>query len=377
MNLLLVTEDYPPAPGGIATFLYNICLFTKFDISVLTVKWESCDEFDKKQSYFTKRIAPLRYLGFLSFFLNVLYLVIRRRIDIIFWGYCVPLAITGWLVKSILNVRLAVLVHGNDLNCSLSQGRMSRCISLFVLRRCDVVFTNCSYNRDILLKLGLFPERIKIFHPGVDISVFYPESVDGELQKRYNLSGKKVILTVGRLVQRKGQRAVVEVLADIVNKIPDVIYVIAGDGPDKYNLDVLVRKLGLGQNVVFIPDLSYDLLPAMYNLCDLFVMVSKEIPEEGEVEGFGIVFSEAGACGKPVVGGRSGGIPDAVVDGVTGILVDPEDREELREAICSLLSDPEKAQVMGRNGRQRMLNELTWEKVVGEFDDELESLLSK
>ncbi len=84
-------------PGGIATFLRNICFFTEFNVSVLTVRMASCDEFDRKQSYFTKRIVPPRYLGFLSFFLNVLYLVIRKRIDIIFWGHFAPVAITGWL----------------------------------------------------------------------------------------------------------------------------------------------------------------------------------------------------------------------------------------------------------------------------------------
>ena len=252
-------------------------------------------------------------------------------------------------------------------------------MSHFVLRRFDLVFGNSNYTKNMLLKLGPLPERIKIFHPGVDISLFYPKSVDSELKKRYNLSGKRIILTVGRLIERKGQRAVVEVLPDIVNKMPDVIYVIAGDGPEKDNLHALVQKLGLGQKVVFIHDLPYELAPDAHNLCDLFVMaVSKEMPETTVgVESFGIVFSEAGACGKPVIGSRSRGIPDAVVDGVTGILVDPEDRRELKGAILSLLSDPKLAQTMGQKGRKRVLNELTWKKVVGEFDYELELLLSK
>jgi phosphatidylinositol alpha-1,6-mannosyltransferase len=142
-------------------------------------------------------------------------------------------------------------------------------------------------------------------------------------------------------------------LPHVLARIPDMQYAIVGDGPERARLEALARELGVERAVQFAGAVL-DVVP-WYQACDVFVMMSRD--REGEVEGFGIAFAEAGACGKPVIGGRSGGTAEAVLDGVTGILVDGE--RALAETIVNLLTDRETAARMGRVGRERAERELS------------------
>ena len=163
-----------------------------------------------------------------------------------------------------------------------------------------------------------------------------------------------MILTVGRLVERKGHDMVIRALPGIERAVGPVRYVVAGAGPEEPRLRALAREVGCASDVRFIGPVSGEDLAALYSACDVFVMPSRALAQRDGVEGFGIVFLEAGACAKPVVGGRSGGITDAVLDGVTGMLVDPADGAELQAVLIRLLDDPVEAQRLGARGRQRV-----------------------
>ena len=172
-------------------------------------------------------------------------------------------------------------------------------------------------------------------------------------------------------------------MPELVKEVPDLVYVIVGDGPERANLEHLTEDLKIGRHVLFIGSCAPERLVQFYNVCDLFILLSKTLPLIGtqeyraeDLEGFGITFTEAGACGKPVVGGNSGGIPDAIVNGETGYLVDPDNLQEIKEAILGLLLNPEKAKEMGENGRRRVIDELSWQKVTKQFDSRLETLLA-
>jgi phosphatidylinositol alpha-1,6-mannosyltransferase len=147
-------------------------------------------------------------------------------------------------------------------------------------------------------------------------------------------------------------------MPELIKKIPNLVYVIVGAGDQESTLKDMVRHLNLNGYVLFTGMVRHEELIEFYNVCDVFMMVSKELPSE--FEGFGITFLEANACGKPVIGGRSGGIPEAVIHEETGLLVDPNDPQEVFEAVVRLLTDDFYAKRLGKRGRQRVVEELNW-----------------
>ena len=171
------------------------------------------------------------------------------------------------------------------------------------------------------------------------------------------------MLTVGRLVGRKNIEGVLRALPRVTEMVPNLLYLIAGDGKDRERLEVASAQMGLSPFVRFLGYVPDGLLPALYCASDVFLMPSLERKNSQDYEGFGIVFSEANACGKPVIGGRSGGMADAVIDGETGLLVDPHSVDEIAAAIIRLLTDQELAHRLGENGRRRVERELSWERV--------------
>ncbi|MCK4262075.1 glycosyltransferase, partial [bacterium] len=202
-----------------------------------------------------------------------------------------------------------------------------------------------------------------VIPPGVDSLRFRPDLDADAVLKKHHLFGRQVILTVSHLVRRKGHANVIRALPRVLEKVPEAIYLIVGRGPEDDNLRKLAQTLGILDRVVFAGFVSNEEIPLYYNVCQVFIMPSYEIKEEGDVEGFGIVFLEANACGKPVIGGRSGGVVDAVVDGETGLLVDPLNTEEISVALVKLLYDESLAERLGQRGRKRVEKELSWEKV--------------
>jgi phosphatidylinositol alpha-1,6-mannosyltransferase len=167
---------------------------------------------------------------------------------------------------------------------------------------------------------------------------------------------------VSRLDIHKGHDTVIRALAAVLRDIPDAAYVIVGEGPMRQELEEMSRACGVADHVVFAGYIPRTQTLALFAACDVFVMVSRI--ENGSTEGFGIVFLEAGAFSKPVIGGRSGGIPDAVADGESGLLVDPLAPEEVGAAISRILKDRDLASRLGRAGCHRVETEFTWERVV-------------
>jgi len=167
------------------------------------------------------------------------------------------------------------------------------------------------------------------------------------------------VLTVARLVARKNHAAVIQAVAKIHHQVPGLRYLIVGEGPEEGNLRRLVHELGIATIVTFVGRVSQKLLPDLYNLCDVFVLPNCQ-DSSGDVEGFGMVFLEANACRKPVIGGRSGGTEDAVVDGVSGYLVNPEDVDELSVTLKRLLLNSTLRQNLGSAGLRWARSEFNW-----------------
>ena len=203
--------------------------------------------------------------------------------------------------------------------------------------------------------------------PGIDVEHFKP--VDSSaLREQLGVSKKKVIVSVGRLVHRKGQDHLIEAMPQILKVHPDAHLVLVGQGPYLEHLAKLVAANQLQDSVSFIGRIQYQELPQYICIGDIFAMPSRSRFMGLEVEGLGIVYLEASACGLPVIAGKSGGAPDAVIEGSTGVVVDGTSSEEIAAAAIALLSDPDKAQEMGKLGRQWIVDQWRWEIWVEKFE---------
>jgi phosphatidylinositol alpha-1,6-mannosyltransferase len=243
----------------------------------------------------------------------------------------------------------------------------------FALRHADCVLSNSDYTRDTLIGLiGVKPERIALVYPTVDEQRFQPGLPSDDLRDDIGIGAEqKLILSVGRLQQRKGFDNVIRALPLLLKQGLDTHYALIGIGEDADRLRALAAESGVRERVHFLGHVSHEDLPRWYNACDLFAMPNRDV--NGDTEGFGLVFLEAGASGKPVVAGLAGGTGSAVVDGETGLRVNGENLEEISAAVGRLLRDGNLAEEMGRKGRQRVLENFTHQRRV----QELRSLTEK
>jgi phosphatidylinositol alpha-1,6-mannosyltransferase len=202
-------------------------------------------------------------------------------------------------------------------------------------------------------------DRIEVIHPGAPPARTISSEDVADVKRRFAIEGSRVILGVGRFVPRKGHVTLVRAMPRIIERIPGAALVLVGEGPRPYDAVYEANNLGMRGNVFFPASVSDDDLAALYQACEVFALPTGD-DGGAQVEGFGLVFAEAGAYGKPVVAGRSGGVMDAVLDGETGLIVEPDQPDGLADAILSLMENPARAQELGENGRRRVETELNW-----------------
>jgi phosphatidyl-myo-inositol dimannoside synthase len=213
-----------------------------------------------------------------------------------------------------------------------------------------------------MVKLGVRRETITLIYPGVETERFRPNLPCDDLKHCLGLqAGQKLILSVGRLVRRKGFDQVIHALAELVKQNIDVHYALIGIGEDNDYLFDLAKKLGVSERLHLLGHVSPQDLPRWYNACDVFVMANREI--NGDTEGFGMVFLEAAACGKPAIAGAAGGTGAAVIDGVTGYRVDGTQVEPLLSRLSTVLEDSELATQLGQAGLKRAKEAFSWDAV--------------
>jgi phosphatidylinositol alpha-1,6-mannosyltransferase len=284
----------------------------------------------------------------------------ERSITVAAFGAAAPLGLLSASMKAAGVQRTIALTHGHEVwwakvfPFNLLLRRIGSTVdSLTYLGE----FTRKAISRP--LKPSSARSMVKIA-PGIDVQHFRPVD-SSELRKQLGLANKKVIVSVGRLVHRKGQDHLIESMPQILQVHPDAHLVLVGQGPYLEHLAKLVAVNNLQDSVSFIGRIQYQQLPNYICVGDIFVMPSRSRFMGLEVEGLGIVYLEASACGLPVIAGKSGGAPDAVIDGATGVVVDGTDNDEIASAVTSLLSDPDRAKAMGERGRQWIIDDWRWE----------------
>jgi len=274
----------------------------------------------------------------LKVLLTTIRIIRREGINLICIGELNSVSWLGLICQRWLGIKLINYIHGEEVTIEVGYRNFDQRRRKY-LHRTDAMVAVSRFTRNVLIeKMGVTPDKIELICNGVDLNRFQPAPKDTTLLDRYHLQGKRIILTVGRLVERKGIDMTLRALPRVLARYPDSHYLIIGKGPYQSTLETLTRTLQVEDHVTFAGSVPNAELAAHYCLCDLFVMPNRELADH-DTEGFGLVFLEANACGKAVIGGRAGGAVEAVRDGENGLLVDGMNPDEIAAAIIRLFGD--------------------------------------
>lgn len=368
MRLLFLTEYFAPDVGGTAVYYYEVLRrLPRMEITVITRAHPDAKAFDRRQPFTIVRtpfppIPKVRVVvEWWAHFLTGLWLVLRRRIDVVHGGQVFPLGLAVYGIHLLTRVPYALYIHGEDITIG---GRRwwKRTLIAFLLRRAAAVFANSRFSANQASALRVPEHRIHIACPGVDHNRFRP--MEGSIfRTRLGDGSRRVLLSTASLIPRKGQDTIIRLLPNIAAAIPEAVYWVVGRGSrsERQRLEELANTAGVADRVRFLGEVSHEDLPGLFAACDIFVMLNRTMPN-GDVEGFGIVFLEAGASGKPVVGGRSGGAVEAVKAGHTGFLIPEGDDSAAISAIVRLLSDTKLRARLGEAGRRRAIRHFSWDR---------------
>lgn len=350
MRIVTLTMDFPPGIGGIQTYLYEILnrLGRSHEIIIITPVAGKLPSTSTLSKIILKQNNAIAYW-------KMVHQLNPKRILV---GHAHPQLLLA--AQLYLQHDYATVAYGNDFLAA--QKRWHRPLFNYLLAKSTPLITITHANATRLQTLGL--SNPVVIYPGTD-----PKQFTLPTQKE---NTAPILLTVSRLVPRKGIDLVIKTLPALLETWPDLQYVVVGDGPDQKRLQSLTQQLTVKDTVHFLGRVSDEQLKHHYHQADIFVMPNREIAEAGSVEGFGIVFLEASASGLPVIAGRSGGAVEAVQDGKTGFLVPPDDAEALTKTLHRLLNDEELRQQLGQNGRSWVETTMNWDRAAQELAQALQ-----
>ncbi|MEV6844543.1 glycosyltransferase family 4 protein [Actinoplanes sp. NPDC051411] len=357
---LLVTNDFPPRPGGIQQFVHNLAVRQPAgSLVVYASTWRGSQAFDAEQPFEVVREATGVLLPTPAVARRAAELARAHDCDRVWFGAAAPLGLLADGLRRRAGVERAVAItHGHEIGWAALPG--ARTLLRRIARGNDVVTYLGDYQRIRLQRALGGRTTLQRLAPGVDVDTFHP-GVDGSaVRARHGLTGRPVIVCVSRLVPRKGQDMLIRALPAVRRRVPDAALLLVSGGPYRPKLERLAREQGVESDVVFTGSVPWAELPQHYAAGDVYAMPCRTRAGGLDVEGLGIVYLEASATGLPVVGGDSGGAPDAVREGDTGYVVGGRDVEALSGRLIDLLTDEARAKAMGEAGRAWVEEEWQW-----------------
>ena len=358
---LLVTNDFPPRPGGIQSFVHNLAARQPAgSLVVYASTWPGAAGFDAAQPFEVVREDTSMLLPTPAVARRAAALARSYGCEAVWFGAAAPLGLLAAGLRRRAGIRRAVaLTHGHEVGWAalpVARGLLRR-----IGRGADVVTYLGEYTRVRLERAIGGLTALRRLAPGVDTDAYHPGVDGGEVRRRYGLAGRPVIVCVSRLVPRKGQDALVRALPAIRARVPGAALLVVGGGPYRAALGRLARDRGVASDVVFTGPVSWPEIPAHYAAGDVYAMPCRTRRGGLDVEGLGIVYLEASATGLPVVAGDSGGAPDAVLDGETGWVVRGGSPEEAADRVTELLRDASLRSRMGTRGRAWVEDHWRWD----------------
>jgi phosphatidylinositol alpha-1,6-mannosyltransferase len=383
IKVLLFTASFPPPlVGGSVEYVFNIV--SNMPVQSFVIHTASLDSIaaQKMDNMFHQRIIRstfinhvmtkpnsnfikqklLRIREYIFWPFIAFYLILRERPDIVQIGEHNFAGISAWLARIFFGVPYVYFTYAEEITM-LSKKRIRNKIFIRILRKASMVICVSDYTKGLLQNLGLESSSISTVLPSISARKFFnvnKEDIE-KIRKNYDLTGHKVILTVGSLEERKGHASVINTIKKVNKFLPEIKYLIVGSGPEEDSLKKQAQHLGITSQVIFAGRIDDYKLNCLYDICDIFVMPHRQIKNTLDTEGCPTVFLEASAHGKAVIGGDAGGVANAIINGETGYIIDGTNEDLLGDVICKLLGDNELAFKMGDAGK-KYVAELTPEK---------------
>ncbi|WP_433312401.1 glycosyltransferase family 4 protein [Micromonospora chersina] len=358
---LLITNDFPPRPGGIQSFVHNLAVRQPpGSVVVYASSWRGAAKFDADQPFEVVRERTKVLLPTPLVARRAARLARAYDCDTVWFGAAAPLGLLAAGLRRRAGIRRAVaLTHGHEAGWAALPG--ARSALRRIGRGVDVTTYLGEYTRVRLARVLDGVTELRRLAPGVDVDTYHP-GVDGErVRLRLGLADRPVVVCVSRLVPRKGQDMLIRAMPEIRRRVPDAALLVVGGGPYRATLEKLARQTGVERDVVFTGSVPSAELPAHYAAGDVYAMPCRTRNRGLDVEGLGIVYLEASATGLPVVAGDSGGAPDAVREGETGYVVRGRNVAQLADRVATLLADRDLARQFGAAGRAWVEREWRWE----------------
>ncbi len=354
MKTLLFTLEYPPFKGGIANYYEN-----------LIKHWPNPDNIFVLHNNNNKLINhKLPFLKWLPALKALRQEIKKNNINYILVGNILPLGTAVWFLSFFNKFKYTVIIHGTDIAYAQKTLR-KKILAKKILAYADAIICNSSYSVKLIKKINnKWAKKIIVVNPCV-------EEFQGKIKlpKKDIIKEKNILFSVSRLINRKGIDRVIEIMPEITTKFPNTIYVIAGTGPDE---KFLKQKAQNQNNIIFLGKISEAEKWGWLKTCDIFIQPTRE--ENENFDGFGIVYLEANLVGKPVIAGNSGGVRDAVENGLNGLLVDPENNEDIKNTIIKLIKDKNLAKKLGEQGKQRVKKQFIWSEQIKKIYDKINAL---
>ncbi|SFN19209.1 phosphatidylinositol alpha-1,6-mannosyltransferase [Actinomadura madurae] len=359
---LIVTNDFPPRPGGIQAFVHGLAVRRPpGSVVVYAPAWKGAAEFDAAQPFPVVRHPGSLMLPEPGVLRRAADVLRAERCDSVVFGAAAPLGLLAPALRRRGAGRLVGITHGHE--AAWATLPVARTVLGRIGDNLDVLTYLGEYTRSRMARV-LPPDaaaRMARLAPGVDETLFHPGAGGADVRARHGLTDRPVVVCVSRLVPRKGQDALIRAWPHILREAPDAALLLVGGGPYRRDLERLAESLDVTRSVVFTGGVPWEELPAHFDAGDVFAMPCRTRRRGLDVEGLGIVYLEASATGLPVVAGDSGGAPDAVLDGETGMVVDGRSVRRIAESVSTLLTNPDHARAMGEKGRAWVEREWRWE----------------
>jgi phosphatidylinositol alpha-1,6-mannosyltransferase len=365
--LLLVTNDFPPRPGGIQSFLHGVVSQLPADrVVVLTSRWRGWEGWDAEVGFEVIRHDTSVLLPTPAVRAHAVQVFRDHDCTDVWFGAAAPLGLLAPALRAAGARRIVATTHGHEIGWAALPA--ARALIRRIGRDVDVMTYLGEYTRVRLARaLGRYGDRLQRLVPAVDTDRFRPSDAGRAVRTDLGWDDRPVVVCVSRLMPRKGQDVLIRALPQIRAQVPDAALLLVGGGPSRQRLQQLAESVGVGSDVVITGSLPYPDLPGYYASGDVFAMPCRERLGGLDVEGLGMVFLEAAACGLPVVAGRSGGSPDALLDGESGYLVDGTATTAVADAVAGLLTDRELARAMGERGRAWVQQAWSWDATVADL----------
>ncbi|MEO3823466.1 glycosyltransferase family 4 protein [Actinomadura sp. B10D3] len=359
---LIVTNDFPPRPGGIQAFVHGLAVRRPpGSVVVYAPAWKGAAEFDAAQPFPVVRHPGSLMLPEPGVLRRAADVLRAERCDAVVFGAAAPLGLLAPALRRRGADRLVGITHGHE--AAWATLPVARTVLGRIGDNLDVLTYLGEYTRSRMARV--LPQdavaRMARLAPGVDEKLFHPGAGGADVRARHGLADRPTVVCVSRLVPRKGQDALIHAWPHILREVPDAALLLVGGGPYRRDLERLAESLDVSRSVVFTGGVPWEELPAHFDAGDVFAMPCRTRRRGLDVEGLGIVYLEASATGLPVVAGDSGGAPDAVLDGETGMVVDGRSVRHIAESVSALLTNPDHARAMGEKGRAWVEREWRWE----------------